>query len=301
MQMILKLMWRLWSASRRRESQIGQVFFFFHVLMVLPVLPVLPCSHMNWSHPWDERLESLHMAWKGMTNADADAYSSIFSMNSAAATSPQAASANGKFLSRELLSHVATVSSRSGWILHIRKWLHLASHDLISELSDTLWDDLQVYIDKAFEDPHWLLDCTSDDTMWNIHIIHIIIHMNLQELVLFCLCRSSKLPKTQPVSWPKCWNCEPKIVSILITCAFWKFHLHSCAVYVILHDTSIYFWYLMFFGCIGPSLIVASHKQQTGNQIWWCFSTLLGNISHQITALPHCHQTQKQDSKTVYS
>ena len=54
------------------------------------------------------------MAWKGMTNADADAYSSIFSMNSAAATSPQAASANGKFLSRELLSHVATVSSRSG-------------------------------------------------------------------------------------------------------------------------------------------------------------------------------------------
>lgn len=120
--------------------------------------------------------------------------------------------------------------------------------------------------------------------------------MKLQELVLFCWCRSLKLPKTQPVSWPKCWNCEPKIVSILITCAFWKFHLHSCAVYVILHDTSIYFWYLMFFGCIGPSLIAASHKQQTGNQISWCFSTLLGNISHQITALPHCHQTQKQDS-----
>lgn len=120
--------------------------------------------------------------------------------------------------------------------------------------------------------------------------------MKLQELVLFCWCRSLELPKTQPVSWPKCWNCEPKIVSILITCAFWKFHLHSCAVYVILHDTSIYFWYLMFFGCIGPSLIAASHKQQTGNQISWCFSTLLGNISHQITALPHCHQTQKQDS-----
>ena len=114
--------------------------------------------------------------------------------------------------------------------------------------------------------------------------------MKLQELVLFFWCRSLKLPKTQPVSWPKCWNCEPKIVSILITCAFWKFHLHSCAVYVILHDTSIYFWYLMFFGCIGPSLIAASHKQQTGNQISWCFSTLLGNISHQITALPHCHQ-----------
>lgn len=59
MQMILKLMWRLWSASRRRESQIGQVFFFscFDGLAGLAGLALL--SHeLVTSMRWTSRVPS---------------------------------------------------------------------------------------------------------------------------------------------------------------------------------------------------------------------------------------------------
>ena len=151
---------------------------------------------------------------------------------------------------------------------------------------------------KPLRTPIWLLDCTSDDTMWNIHIIHIIIHMNLQELVLFCLCRSSKLPKTQPVSWPKCWNCEPKIVSILITCAFWKFHLHSCAVYVILHDTSIYILLILDVFWLHWSKLDCSFSQTANRKPnLMVFFHTFGETSH--TRSLHCRIAIKRKNKTV--
>ena len=165
---------------------------FVHVLMVLH------CSHTNWSYPSDLfGIPSHGREWQMQMQMPTPAFSRWTLQQ---LLRPRQLPTGSFWV---LISHVANVSP-SGWISH-EKWLHLA-HDLISELSDTLCDDLQVYIDKAFEDLHWLLGCMGK---WR--------HNVDMSRSLFCWnYRSSKLPKTQPVSWPKCWNCEPKVVSNLI-------------------------------------------------------------------------------------